>query len=642
MTYSFELEEGNLNMNGARKVTGLTALLAFALLLSTMQTHVRAFTTNDGLIELMSVESDNATEDWASRTFSRASPEEVEDTVSQLQYVPDEEGLPYKALEMELNPRRPVFISTEKAAEDVERLFYLLNNGYSGYGYFDIVGSFDETKASILKELECQPTWNGEEFSSLIHEHLNFLRDRHLNIGGQKYGSHVDFWYDTAFELREDRGEYLFTSDGTKYTVVSINGESPDGYVFPSLNTDGDAVFRVGMLSYSSPQLLDLKARSGQVTRQWKVKLSRSQPRYSGIFKEMRIGGVPVVRIRSFGDHPKEYIDRFLDSAGRYRGEPCLIIDIRGNGGGNEAWPKQWITRFTGHRPNRLQVFTELISETTMIGRANSYALALHNVPELKEQGYQEKVEEFKGYAESIEEKDITPYWWPYDVPGPQEIPNNTTLIVLMDANVYSSGEGFISYLHQVENVVLVGENSGGALTYGQMSHHRLPNSKILVGLPTSLNVFVDLEYREEKGFFPDLWVPADDALNYAIAAVRKGTIPTSQVYQEEINQVEFIPEEPSMREKTLELLPIFFAAFYGVVLVYFNRERKMFLLLSGVIGVPLGIFLLSLEPTLGYVCILLGLEYLVISLYKWRKATKATETDSRRSAREERRSHTE
>jgi len=196
MTYSFELEEGNSNMNGARKVTGLTALLAFALLLSTMQTHVRAFTTNDGLIELMSVESDNATEDWASRTFSRASPEEVEDTVSQLQYVPDEEGLPYKALEMELNPRKPAFISTEKAAEDVERLFYLLNNGYSGYGYFDIVGSFDEAKASILKELECQPTWNGEEFSSLIHEHLNFLRDRHLNIGGQKYGSHVDFWYE--------------------------------------------------------------------------------------------------------------------------------------------------------------------------------------------------------------------------------------------------------------------------------------------------------------------------------------------------------------------------------------------------------------------------------------------------------------
>jgi len=252
-----------------------------------------------------------------------------------------------------------------------------------------------------------------------------------------------------------------------------------------------------------------------------------------------------------------------------------------------------------------------------MIGRSNSYALALHNAPELEEQGYRSKVEEFRGYAESIEEKDITPYWWPYDVPGPQEIHSNTTLIVLMDANVYSSGEGFISYLHQVENVVLVGENSGGALTYGQMSHHRLPNSKMLVGLPTSLNVFVDLEYREEKGFFPDLWVPAGEALNYAVAAVRRGTIATSMSYQEEIMGAEFIPEEPTMRNKIIELLPILFAAFYGIVLVYFNRERKMFFLLSGFIMAALGFFLLPREPTLGYVCILLGLEYLVIALYK-------------------------
>ena len=607
------------------KVKGLTALVVFTLLSSVMQAHVRVFTTNDGLIELTLLVNEVASGGWANRTFSRVPPEEVRDTVSRLQYVPDDEKLPYEALEMEPDPRKPPFISAEKAAEDVERLFYLFNNGYSGYGYFVNVGSFDEAKAGILRELKRQPIWNGGELSSLIREHLGFLRDRHLDIGGQEYGGHEDFWYDTGFELREDRGEYLFTSDGTEYTVVSINGESLDGYLFPSLNADGVAVFRVGVLSYSTPQPLELRARSGQETRQWKIKLSRSQPRYFGIFEEKTVGGVPVVRIRSFGDHPREYIDRFLDSASRYKGEPCLIVDIRGNGGGNEEWPRQWITRFTGRRPDRVQVFTELISETTMIGRANSYALALHNTPELEEQGYRMKVEEFRGYAESIEEKDITPYWWPYEVPGPQEIPSNTTLIVLMDANVYSAGEGFISYLHQVENVVLVGENSGGALTYGQMSHHRLPNSKLLVGLPTSLNVFVDLEYREEKGFFPDLWVPAEDTLNYAVAAVRRGTIATSQSYQEEIMDVEFIPEEPPMREKTSELLPIFFAAFNGIVLVYFNRERRMFFLLSGIIGVPLGVFLLSIEPTLGYVCILLGLEYLIITLYKWRKAKKSS-----------------
>ena len=597
-----------------------------------MQTPIRGFATDDGLIELTHIANEAASGGWVNRSLSRVSPEEVEDAVSRLQYVPGEEALPYDALEMELDPRMPPFISAEEAAEDVERLFYLLENGYSGYGYFLNVGSFDEAEAGILRELRRQPVWNSEELSSLIQEQLSFLRDRHLEIGGKKYSSHVDFWYDTGFELRGDSGEYLFTSEGTEYTVVSINGESPDGYMFPSLNADGDAVFRMGMLSYSSPKPLELGARGDQEARQWKVKLSRSQPRYSGIFEEKRVGGVPVVRIRSFGDHPKEYIDGFLDSASRYRGEPCLIVDIRGNGGGNEAWPKQWITRFTGRVPNRVQVFTELISETAMIGRSNSYALALHNIPELSQQGYPAMVEEFRGYAESLDEGEFAPYWWPYVVPEPQEIPSPTTLIVLVDANVYSSGEGFISYLHQVENVVFVGENSGGAVTYGQMSHHRLPNSQMLVSLPTSLNVFVDLEYREEKGFLPDLWVPAGEALNYAVAAVRRGTIPTSQSYREEISGVAFIPEEPSMTDRVFVLLPIITAVLYGVVFVYFNRRRGMlFFTLSGVVMAALGYFLLSREPPLGYACILVGVEYLLISLYKWRKGKKAPEIISQR-----------
>ena len=86
---------------------------------------------------------------------------------------------------MELAPRMPPFISAGKAAEDVERLFYLLENGYSGYGYFLNEGSFDEARTGILRELRRQPIWNSEGLSSLIQEHLSFLRDRHLKIGGK-------------------------------------------------------------------------------------------------------------------------------------------------------------------------------------------------------------------------------------------------------------------------------------------------------------------------------------------------------------------------------------------------------------------------------------------------------------------------
>jgi hypothetical protein len=68
---------------------------------------------------------------------------------------------------------------------------------------------------------------------------------------------------------------------------------------------------------------------------------------------------------------------------------------------------------------------------------------------------------------------------------------------------VFSAGEGLLSYLYrQVENVVFVGENSGGAVTFGQVSTHQLPHSNLRVSLPIKLNAMLDLEWREERGFF--------------------------------------------------------------------------------------------------------------------------------------------
>ena len=577
---------------------------------------------NDEAPQFVLAESNLSQEDWTNRTINRVTPEEVEENVSQMQFLPDEEALYFEALEIDKKVRKAWFVFKAGAVEDVERLFYLLETGYAGYGYFADKGSFEEAKARIIEELDSKPIWTNNELSNLIHKHLGFLRDSHLTIGDKKYANHVDYWFDTSIELEKRDEEYVFTSDNTEYTVVSVNGEPPDGYFFPSLNSGGDQIYRLGLLSDSTPEHLELVAQSNQESLNWDIELSSSKHQYSGLFEEKNVGGVPVIRIRTFSDHHKEYIDQFLECATRYKDEPCLIVDIRGNGGGNMAWPKQWITRLTGKQPVTLQIFTELVTETSLMGRSNYFTRLLRYYPELEDQGYQATADGFKEHAESIENGAFDRHWSSYLVPSAQMIPNDMTLIVLVDSNVFSSGEGFISYLHQVENVVIVGENSGGALIYGQMTYHVLPNSKLEVFLPISLNFFTDLVYREEVGFYPDLWVPAEDALNYAVAAVRKGSIPTTQSYQEEIREVEFIPETPPQRESPLEIFPVIVGLIYGVVMVYFNRQRdRNFFLVCGIIAVLVGVFYPVGNLILGIVIILVGIEYLLIALYKWRKA---------------------
>jgi len=76
-----------------------------------------------------------------------------------------------------------------------------------------------------------------------------------------------------------------------------------------------------------------------------------------------------------------------------------------------------------------------------------------------------------------------------------------------------------------VDNVTFVGENSAGAHTFGWVTLHQLPRSKFRVFCGCTLYFPIDLTCIEEKGFFPDLWVPAGDALDYVLEAIEKGIL---------------------------------------------------------------------------------------------------------------------
>jgi len=563
--------------------------------------------------------------EWTFPPFTSVPDEEAHEYITQIQHIPDEE-LPKDTLGIDVDAKSPSRISTEEATEDVEYLFYLFSHGYCGYGYFETRGNFDEAKKSILQELESKSMWSPDDFSQLIRNNLTFIHDCHLSVGGHKYGSHEDFWYDKTLEFSKVRSEYYFVSDNTTYQVVSVNGEHPDEFMFPSLNVEGNPIYRVGILSQTAPEPLVLIAHHDHEQLHIELQLYRSDFAYFSeeIFSEETIGGIPVVRIRSFSDHHSEYINQFLAAAQKYRGKPILIIDIRGNGGGNEEWPKKWIARFTGQQPPNNRYFTELISKTTMMGRANYFEYLLDMYPETS--FYQIEKDQFTAQVDFFEKYSTTPHWSGPFSQGAQVIPNDTTLIVVTNGRVASAAEGFIIYLQQVENVVFVGENTRGALVFGQMTLHQLPHSKLSLYLPISLNIPLNLEFREERGFFPDLWIPAEDALNYAVAAVRKGTITTVKPLPEAVLQEEFIPEKQPMIEKS-DLIPIFLGILFGISFIFVNKKRnKLFFYVAGICLVAAGIIILALVSPLGYGYCMIGIICIIIGVYKWRKEKAVSE----------------
>jgi hypothetical protein len=175
----------------------------------------------------------------------------------------------------------------------------------------------------------------------------------------------------------------------------------------------------------------------------------------------------------------------------------------------------------------------------------------------------------------------------------------------------------------QVENVVIVGENTAGALTFGQVSVHQLPHSKLRVVLPIKLNAATDLEWREERGFLPDLWVPAEEALNHAVAAARAGTISTRTTVPRGYFDVPFVPEKaprPHWVEEHKERLAVLLLIL-GAALTAIMKDRPRFFLIYGAIWLPLGVTLMAQGSSeMGYWLIFYGFVYVALGWFKRRQ----------------------
>ena len=551
---------------------------------------------------------------WIQTTFDAPLDKAMRDYVDQLCFTWDDAELPLADLVMEVGAKPRQRISATQAAEDVERLFYLFSHAYAGYAFFDQNGAFEQAKAGILEELAARSKWSSKDLARLFYEQLGFISDCHMKIGDYQYAGHVDFWYDTSLALMLGEKGYRFETGGDLYTVRSINGQDPEAFVFPSLNARGDPMYRLGVLSKDEPSPLLLVAANDVEERRFDIALERSDFAYysNDLFREDTVGGIPVIRVRSFSDHHADALNLFVETARAHKGEPVIIVDVRGNGGGNEAWPIRWIQGLTGRRAESVFVFSELHSKTTMAGRANVFAYMHDLYP--RTQIYREEAERFTNIAQDYESGADPSNWVGPYYPQMPLIANDTTLILVMNDRVASSGEGLIMRASQAENVVLVGENTMGCLTFGNAATHQLPYSRLLVQLPINFGLYLDKEFREEKGLAPDLWVPAADAVNYAVAAVRSGTIATHQPLPPAMLQQDFVPENrwAGVRIRFLSVVALFTAS--GSVWAYFVRKKPRIAAANGVAWVVFGTIWIvtKTENPVGFGFLLAGVVCLV------------------------------
>ncbi|NJL24411.1 MAG: hypothetical protein HC902_04070, partial [Calothrix sp. SM1_5_4] len=95
-------------------------------------------------------------------------------------------------------------------------------------------------------------------------------------------------------------------------------------------------------------------------------------------------------------------------------------------------------------------------------------------------------------------------------------------LYVLIDRGCGSACEITLQLLEALPGRVLVGENSRGAVEYGDRGRLLLPHSRVHVALATAAVRYRDGRAVEGRGYAPDLRVAkGGDALAAALAEIR-------------------------------------------------------------------------------------------------------------------------
>ena len=410
--------------------------------------------------------------------------EEQERFLSYLPEDPEENGLLSQSeLEALTIPHNlSSSLSPQEACSDVDLLFRLLKTTYGAYDFLGGDEVFLPIRDKLTENLGRDGSLDGNTLGVLLWNALSpRIADAHFKKNGASVlnGRNMHTYFVPGIALSPD--------DNTDWTLAKPT-VGPDGslcWAYTALRRDGEYLPKSVLLNGKEISLDWTEMRpTGAIS-----------PIYSD---DLRPDGIPLIISRSliYSEENLPDLNRMAASGAAFSGEPVIIVDLRGNGGGNSGYAQAWVQNFAGREIRRKLLYAQKRS-AALSAFLNGETVELEYSPD---------------YIRSMDSVWGT---WTSGTVGGAVAPHEGTVFVLVNGSVGSAGEDFLLLLRTVENVVVVGSNTSGTGICGNVCYSFcLPHSGVSVGFGTKLNFSETLENHDGTGFFPDLWVNPDDALD--------------------------------------------------------------------------------------------------------------------------------
>lgn len=435
-------------------------------------------------------------------------------------------------------------LSAPEAREDLQALARELRGAYAGYADLDwgmgVRGSsWAEWTRMCEERIGARDRWSWPDFFELIREYLAPVEDAHFFVAGSAlvegrleyrragFARHQAAFFSDLL-IFEDGGDFLIR--WTPEALAPWRGWKVDGapivpeprevvpgvpYLFPTLARSPDdsasisSAYLLGMLADRDqpPESLRVRllpARAAEGTggeaagaQPLALPLHRGRAHLAAApdapWKMTLPPAAPLPRLAVRTANPALLADLPV-TADTLRALPRVLLDLRANGGGSDLPALQWCQRFSG------QPFDWVCSVVRWPNRS----------------------EPLRSWVSSVAEPRTAPS-------GPGQVkpasPYAGTLFVLVDKGVASSGETFTHLAGQVPGAILLGENTAGCVSYGNVQERpALPHSGIVVRFGVTKFILDWVRpTREGIGFFPDYWLDTADP-ERLIARLTAGT----------------------------------------------------------------------------------------------------------------------
>ncbi len=221
--------------------------------------------------------------------------------------------------------------------------------------------------------------------------------------------------------------------------------------------------------------------------------------------------GTAWIRLHSFSSRFDRELRRFVEDVARHRKARRLVVDLRGNGGGNNRYAYEWFNALTA-QPRVVGTASQRYSADVAALRANRAVLDWLRRSDAgrQEAGAALPKELLRVFAEVAQaprtavEQTGNMEWG-----GSAERDYTGRIWVLVDRHTASSAENLVLALRELPTTRIVGEPTGGLIEAGEVGLVVLPRSGLVWGIPTKRFSYDTLPICAEGVGIPvDVYLP--------------------------------------------------------------------------------------------------------------------------------------